>query len=176
MSQGLTAAALSQSHLARGMSTGELQELLGMFEVTTYLPAEWIQIEGESSLRLCVVLKGRCRITKKTKSGQEQELSVLEPHGIFGEMSFFNPAPHSASVQALTEVELAGIRRDRFDILTRVGSTAAQKLAFNMLAVLIERLRAMDAWIADRIEHSQAHQHQEEWLDFQRKLYTGWTF
>ena len=176
MSNGLTDAALAHSPLARGMGKAELQELLGMFEVTSHKPGEMIQAEGETSQRLCVVLKGKCRIYKRAKSGEDQDLSVIESHGIFGEMSFFNPAPHSASVQALTEVELAEIRREKFDILTRVGSTAAQKLAFNMLGVLIERVRKMDAWIADRLEQHKTAPHKEEWMDFQRKLYTGWTF
>jgi CRP-like cAMP-binding protein len=135
-----------------------------------------IQVEGGSSQRLYVVLKGKCRISKKAKSGHDQELSVIETNGIFGEMSFFRPAPHSASVQALTDVELAGIHREKFDILMRVGSSAAQKLAVNMLAVLIERIRAMDAWIVERFDTTNVPTHQEEWMDFQRKLYTGWTF
>jgi CRP-like cAMP-binding protein len=135
-----------------------------------------IQTEGESFQYLWIVLKGKCRIDKKLKSGEERELSVLDSAGVFGEMSFFHPAPHSASVRAVTEVELARLSRDKYDILMRIGSTAAHKLAFNTIAVLIERVRRMDDWIAERLDQNSTSHHFEEWKDFQSKLYTGWTF
>jgi hypothetical protein len=58
----------------------------------------------------------------------------------------------------------------------RIGSTAAQKLAFNTIAVLIERVRKMDDWVADHFDRNNISEHHEEWKDFQSKLYTGWTF
>lgn len=176
MSIGLSDAALAQRPLFRGMSSAERQELLGMLELKSYGAGETIQAEGESFQNLCIVLKGKCRIAKKLKSGEDRELSVLDSSGIFGEMSFFNPAPHSASVRAVTDVELACLSREKYDILARVGSTAAQKLAFNTIAVLIERVRQMDDWIAEKLVNNSAAEHREEWNDFQSKLYTGWTF
>jgi CRP-like cAMP-binding protein len=91
-------------------------------------------------------------------------------------MSFFNPAPHSASVRALSQVDVMQLPRDKYDHLMRSGSLAAYKLAFNTMGVLIERLRRMDDWIAERLERNNAAAHKEDWMDFQSKLYTGWTF
>jgi CRP-like cAMP-binding protein len=176
MATGVSDAALARHPLFRGMSPAERQELLGMLEWKTYGPDEMIQTEGESFQYLWIVLQGKCRIAKKLKSGDERELSVLDSGGVFGEMSFFNPAPHSASVRALTEVELARLSREKYDILVRIGSSAAHKLAFNTIAVLIERVRRMDEWIAERLDGTSVAEHREEWKDFQSKLYTGWTF
>jgi CRP-like cAMP-binding protein len=158
------------------MSAAERQELLGMFELKSYGPEALIQSEGESFQNLCIVLKGKCQVAKRMKSGEERELSVLDSSGVFGEMSFFNPAPHSASVRALTELDLACLSRDKYDILMRIGSQAAHKLAFNTIAVLIDRVRQMDEWIAERLSQNSVSHHFEEWRDFQSKLYTGWTF
>ena len=83
---------------------------------------------------------------------------------------------HSASVRALSEVEVVRLPREKYDLLLRGGSLAAYKLAFNTMGVLVERLRRMDDWIADRMERNNAPEHHEEWMDFQSKLYTGWTF
>ncbi|MBI3862369.1 MAG: cyclic nucleotide-binding domain-containing protein [Planctomycetia bacterium] len=176
MTTGMLDASLDKCPLFRGMTASERQELLGMLELQSYHPGQAIQSEGESFQYLWVVLKGKCRIVKKIRSGEERELTVLDAYGVFGEMSFFNPAPHSASVHALTEVELARLSREKYDILMRVGSTAACKLAFNTIAVLIDRVRRMDDWIADHLESNSAPEHREEWKDFQSKLYTGWTF
>jgi CRP/FNR family cyclic AMP-dependent transcriptional regulator len=176
MSIGLSDAALAPHLLFRGMSAGERQELLGMFETKTFEPGAMILAEEESYQILWIVLQGTCRVVKKTKSGEDRELTTIEASGVFGEMSFFEDAPHSASVYAVTEVELAGISRAKYDVLTRVGSSAAHKLAFNTISVLIQRVRKMDAFIGHLLDQTAAKTHHEEWKDFQAKLYTGWTF
>jgi CRP-like cAMP-binding protein len=167
---------LAKCALFRGMNTAERQELQNLLDGKVYTPGSMILSEGESFQHICIVIKGRCQVVKKAKSGEEKELWVLEPGGVFGEMSFFNPAPHSASVRALSQVEVMQLPRDKYDHLLRGGSLAAYKLAFNTMGVLIERLRRMDDWIAERLERNNAPAHKEEWMDFQSKLYTGWTF
>ena len=175
MLTGVSDTALAKCSLFRGMSVHERQELLGMLEAKSYSPGEMILAEGESIQYVWIVLKGRCQVVKKAESG-EKELSILEPFGVFGEMSFFHPAPHSASVRALSHTEVVRLAREKYDHLLRGGSLAAYKLAFNTMGVLIERLRRMDDWIAERMERNNAPEHHEEWMDFQSKLYTGWTF
>ena len=167
---------LAKCSLLRGMNAAERQELQGLLDSKAYAPGATILAEGESFQHIWIVLKGRCQVVKKAKSGEDKELWVLEPGGVFGEMSFFNPAPHSASVRALSQVEVVRLPREKYDQLMRNGSLAAYKLAFNTMGVLIERLRRMDDWIAERLERNNGPAHKEEWMDFQSKLYTGWTF
>lgn len=174
MSEAVSDAILAKCPLFRGMTAPERQELAGLLDPSSHAPGDLILAEGDSIQRMWILLSGQCRVTKKTKAGGEQELSVLEPFGTFGEMSFFNPAPHSASVRATTAVETLSLSRARYDMLLRVGSFAAYKLAFNTMSALIERLRKMDEWVADHVQ--QDNHHREEWADFQSKLYTGWQF
>jgi CRP-like cAMP-binding protein len=172
----LSDATLAKCSLFRGMSAAERQELVPLLDAKLYSPGSMILAEGESLQHIFVIVKGRCHVVKKTRSGEEKELGVLETCGVFGEMSFFNPAPHSASVRALTDVEVLRLPREKYDQVLRGGSLAAYKLAFNTMGVLIERLRRMDDWIADHMERNNTPAHKEEWMDFQSKLYTGWTF
>jgi CRP-like cAMP-binding protein len=176
MVQSLTDATLAKCPLFRGMTTPERQELMGLLDPGEYNPGDLILSEGDVVQRMWILLSGQCRVTKKSGSGIEHELSVLEPFGVFGEMSFFQPGPHSATVRALTPVETVSLSRARYDMLLRVGSFAAYKLAFNTMTVLIERLRKMDGWVAGLMERNDASKHREEWNDFQSKLYTGWQF
>lgn len=176
MVQSLTDATMAKCPLFRGMTTAERQELAGLFDPVEYAPGDLIFAEGDSIQRMWLLLSGQCRVTKKSGSGVDCELSVLEPFGVFGEMSFFQAGPHSASVRAMTAVETACLSRARYDMLLRVGSFAAYKLAFNTMNVLIERLRKMDGWVAGLMERNDASKHREEWNDFQSKLYTGWQF
>lgn len=176
MVDSLSDGTLSRCPLFRGMTTTERQELAGLLDQCSYAPGDLILAEGDSVQRMWILTSGQCRVTKKSKSGVEQELSMLEPFGVFGEMSFFHPAPHSASVCAVSAVETVCLSRARYDMLLRVGSFAAYKLAFNTMGVLIERLRKMDGWVAGLVERNDASKHREEWTDFQSKLYTGWQF
>ena len=98
---------------------------------------------------------------------------MLDAGGVFGEMSFFNPAPHSASVRAVTGVEVFRLARDKYDMLLRVGSLAAYKLALNTVAVLSDRLRRMDEWACNRVETGEATHHEAR-REFQSKLPSGW--
>ena len=167
---------LAKCSLFRGMSPGERQELLALLEPKSYTPGSSFFSEGESIQYIWIVLRGRCQVFKKAHSEEETELGIIEPYGIFGEMSFFHPAPHSASVRALSEVEVVRLPRDKYDGLLQSGSLAAYKIAFNTMGVLIDRIRRMDNSIADRLQRNNAPDHREEWKEFHSKLYTGWTF
>src|SRR5262249_25962083 len=165
--------AFARCPLFRGMTADERQELVGLLDGKVYPPGSLILSQGESFQHIWIVLRGRCQVVKQSRSGNEKELGTLEPFGVFGEMSFFHPAPHSASVRALTEVEVVRLPRDKYDTLLRTGSLAAYKLAFNTMGVVIERLRRSDDWIAEHMERNNTPAHKEEWMDFQSKLYTG---
>lgn len=176
MSSALTETTLAKCPLFKNMTSSERSELLGLLEQKAFQPGEAILAEGETQQHIGIVLVGRCQVAKKLSNGEGRELSVLEPWSVFGEMSFFNPGPHSATVRALTEVQVALMSRENYDMLLRIGSLAAYKLAFNTMGVVIDRLRKMDEWVCQRIESQNGSNHHEEWEDFQSKLYAGWRF
>ena len=89
-------------------------------------------------------------------------------------MSFFYPAPHSATVRALGNMRTLRIRRDRYDQLAEQNSAAALKLAFNLANVLAERLRRMDERVAKLIHEQDDDHKKNEWRDFRSKLYGDW--
>lgn len=167
---------LSKCSLFRGMSPAEKAELLALLEAKSYAAGSSIFAEGESIQFIWIVLRGRCRIFKKAASGEEAELGIIEPYGIFGEMSFFQAAPHSASIRALSDVEVVRLPRENYDQLLHTGSLAAYKLAFNTMGVLIERVRRMDGTLTNLLQRNNAVEHRDEWKEFQSKLYTGWSF
>lgn len=61
--------------------------------------------ENEVSRRMFVIRTGKVRVYK-TYVGQKITLAVLGEGEIFGEMSFFDAKPRSATVEALTPVEV----------------------------------------------------------------------
>lgn len=169
-------AALLQCPLFRGMTPVEREEIIGLLEPQSFEPGQPILAEGPTLQCLWILLKGTVRVVKGRTNGQPQELSTLEPVSVFGEMSFFAPAPHSASVQAVTAVEVCRLSRERYDMLLKVGSLSAYKLAYNSVSVLSERLRRMDELAGSLSEGLPATTHREELREFQSKLYSGWQF
>lgn len=162
--------------LFRDMLPEEREHVVKLLSIEDYGPGDMILEEGLSQAVIWIVVKGSCKVIKRTKDGGHQELAVIEPMQTFGEMSFFHSAPHSASVQALSEVTVARLDRARYHSLIDIGSQAAFKIAFNTIGVLAERLRVMDDWTRDLVESGAGRKGRQEWGDFRSKLYSEWQF
>jgi len=166
----------TQCALFADMTLDERQQVLELVEHETYSAREVIIREGLSTQILWIIVRGRCEVVKLLKDKSEKELAGLRPGSVFGEMSFFHPAPHSASVRALTDVEVMRLSRERFDQLCESSPPAALKITESMVGVIAQRLRCMDDWMCDLIEQPDVVSHQEEWQEFRAKLYADWEF
>ena len=158
------------------MPLAERAEVLKLLEDECYPAGEVILREGNAVQILWIIVHGQCEVIKTTQNGVEQQLAVLEPGSVFGEMSFFNPAPHSASVRTLADVQVLRLRRERYDHLQGICPSAAYRIAASTVAVLAERLRKMDQWTGELVEKPGADGHKEEWREFRSKLYSDWKF
>lgn len=166
-----------QIPIFRGISPPEWERLLDIVEVKEFGPGELILSQGQRNQRLWVLLEGSCEVFH-TLAGQPPSepttLATLEPFANFGEMSFFHPAPHSASVRAKTAVKLLLIERAKYDALCKEQSSAACKLALNTVESLAERLRRMDDWVDELVHRGQANQRIPEWNRLRATLFDGW--
>ena len=158
-----------------GMTLDERGQVLERLEHLCFSEGETILREGKSTQYLWIIVRGRCQVVKATNTG-DRELAVLESCAIFGEMSFFNPAPHSASVRAVTNVEIMRLSRESYDELEKTGSTAAARIAVNTVKVLAERLQQMDEFTGRLVDQLDISGHKKEWWDFRSKLYSEWEF
>jgi CRP-like cAMP-binding protein len=175
----ISAEIFQQIPIFRGLDESECRALAEIAEPEVYHPREYILHEGQTSQFLWIVMAGSCEVLRQVRSGEGAEkrsiqLAVLEPHANFGEMSFFNPAPHSASVRAITPLELLSLSRHRFDALMCQGSPAACKLAYNAVSSLADRIRQLDEFIIDRTRRDASGRKVEEWEDFRAKIFGGW--
>ena len=121
--------------LFASMSLDEQRHVQALFENESFAAGEVILQEGHSTQMLWIILEGECEVIKQCGNSTEQQLAVLNPGAVFGEMSFFQEAPHSATVRTLTDVEVMRLPRKKFDELRDSGSIAAYKIA-GTIAVL----------------------------------------
>src|SRR5262245_47161633 len=89
----------------RHLNESECRQLAEIAKDRTFEPGQKVLEQGTTSQHLWIVLEGKCQVMRKSAT-DELELANLEPYSLFGEMSFFSPAPHSATVVAKTPVKL----------------------------------------------------------------------
>lgn len=97
--------------------------------------------QGEAGKGLFVILSGAARLTVNGV-----EVAVLRNSDFFGEMSLFDAAPTSATVEAQTDLDVLKIEPQDFSDLM----AERVEISHGLIAVLIRRLRAADARKAER--------------------------
>jgi len=172
----MTNPSASSCPIFQGFTVDEYEQVLALLEQEAYAKGDVIIDEGKSKQDLWIVVKGSCEVVKMNKSKVQKQLATLETGAVFGEMSFFQMAPHSATVRALTAVKVMRLTREKFEQLQAGCPTAANKIAVSVLAVMAQRIRSMDEWICSFVERPEAAGHREEWHDFRAKLYADWQF
>jgi CRP-like cAMP-binding protein len=175
--------ALCKIPLLENLNPTECRQIAEIAHMEECRPGDAIMRHGETSQDLWILLEGKCEVSKPRPelpqaAGQELVLAVLEPYSIFGEMSFFHRAPHSANVRAKTPVKLLRITRTAYDDLIRDGAWGAYKLALNAVASMAQRLRHMDDWVAQLTTQQALIQpdvtRESEWNEFRDKMFASW--
>ena len=167
---------LAKIAVFRGLTPDEFRQLLGISREVTFESGQTIIEQGQTSQALWVLLEGACQVVRKTAHAGTAVLAELSPDDLFGEMSFFSPAPHSASVVATTRVTLLQLDRADYDALLHDDAAVAYKLAYNVVERVAKRLRTMDhrlAALADDCDEEPA-ENRPEWHRFRENLFGHW--
>lgn len=155
---------LRNSPLLEGLDDQELERLLRLFERKQFPPLSTIFLENMQGNCLYLLEKGLVKITKIREEfdsdqddestgdvptgtlsrGVERVLVHLRPGEFFGEMSFIDGRPRSASAFAVEESEVLVLEKTAFDRLAREETALAFRLAINMARILSSRLRQTD--------------------------------
>jgi len=130
------------------LEPAEESALLAAAPMKAYAPGELV-LERNVPLRaIFVVDEGSVRVERED-GGHVVTLAVLGPGQFFGEMSFVDGAPTSATVVANTATRLRMINTMIIDNLSEVDPTFGTRLYRSIAAILVERLRltSMDLFI-----------------------------
>ena len=128
--------ALSASPLFAGCSPEILGQVVKQVKYRQYFPQDVIVWQGQPSTSLFLIVNGIVAVKQRHREG-EQILAYLMSGNSFGEVGILENQPRSATVQALSEVDVLVIQRDDFlDILERhakVGIALARVLGSYLL-------------------------------------------
>ena len=153
------------------LTDAECETLAPFLVRDSVLAGETILTLGHTTQALWVVLDGQCDVIKPTTNGSSTVLATLEPGSVFGEMSFFDGASHSASVKAKTDASFYWLPREAFDRLELTNPQLTHRITLYVVRIIAERLRKMDAWVSSTVENPDAR-YKKEWLEFRAKLFT----
>jgi CRP/FNR family cyclic AMP-dependent transcriptional regulator len=102
----------------------------------TYEAGEVIFKEGSHGTSVYVLNSGKVEISKMIH-GKETPLEILGPGDVFGEMSFIDPAPRSATAAAVEDTVLEIVDKDFLDREFNQISSDFKEI----LCALVRRLR-----------------------------------
>jgi CRP-like cAMP-binding protein len=103
---------------------------------------------GESQPALFIVASGSLEVLAESGKGRERRVVVIEPGSVFGEQSFFDGLPRSATVRALSDGELRSLTRDAFEVLAAREPDLARAILLDLGRILSLRLRRTSALAA----------------------------
>jgi len=113
--------ALSPDPDARHASATELQRAVedfmrrgGWFPRARFLAGDSILREGEAGSTAYIVVQGRCEVFQGSGAGR-RVVREIGPGEVFGEVGLFTENARTASVRALTPVDLLVVRRSALD-------------------------------------------------------------
>jgi len=110
------------------------------FRKKTYPAGTLIFKEGDKSDRMFVIRDGAVKVTKNVQ-GQEQTLVNIVDGNFIGEMGLLEEAPRSASVFAISNVEMLELYRISLHELIRSYPHIGVKIMVNFAKILSQRLR-----------------------------------
>lgn len=106
----------------------------------TVKEGENLIVKGEHSVDLYIVTNGSFKVYDDTL-GEDFVHAILDKGDIFGEMSFIDNTPRSASVQAVSNGTLLRMGRKEFNSLLASSPDTAMLFIFTLARVITKRLR-----------------------------------
>ena len=146
----LTIENLRSNSLFKYIGDNDLQKISKTMKEETFSAGTIIFNERTRGERLYLILDGKVKISKVTKSGMETPLAILGKGDFFGEMELIEDQERSARTTALENTVVAGISNHDFDSLIKTNHI----VTLNLLRAISKRLRSTDEIIVSELEKS----------------------
>lgn len=127
---------LTQVPLFRFMNFNEITKILSIAEVVKFEMGETIVKEGDPSLHLFIIAKGKVDVLQQSK-----KIITREKGDVIGEMGVFDKAPRAATLKALEPVYLIQIAQAELLNLFKKEQLISLKFIWALNGILTNRLR-----------------------------------
>ncbi|MEJ2210365.1 MAG: cyclic nucleotide-binding domain-containing protein [Anaerolineae bacterium] len=145
MDRRFTETHLRGLRLLGNLTPGQLEDVSRRLKAGRYRQGEVIVREGAPGDEMYFIESGRVRVVRR-RGNENVLLDELEAGDLFGEMALLTGEPRSATITALTDINVWVISQSDFDDLV----TAYPNLALALSRLLSERLRNTDTRFLER--------------------------
>jgi CRP/FNR family cyclic AMP-dependent transcriptional regulator len=138
-------ALLKQIPLFEPLEPADQEQLAALLRKRSVSRGAVLFRKGDEGTALYIIIRGRIRITIRTKAGDEITLAILNNGEFLGEMALLDGMPRSADATALDETQLYVLNRSDFLSFLTNNARAVQ----TVLQALSLRLRNTDDLLAE---------------------------
>ena len=131
----------------------ELEEVAKILKKKTYKPGDVIFTETRDGESLYILRKGEVKACKTAPDGQLFTLTVMKDGDIFGEMSFLDGRPRSATIVAISDLEIFVMERKDFEGLVDKEPWVVYKLMRNIVYTIHAIVRGMNTRYMDMLNY-----------------------
>lgn len=123
------------------MDTREVFEVMKRCRIINFSAGETVFNENDQGDSLYVIVKGEFEVTAEAASGDPVRFFCAGQGLIFGEMSFLDTRPRSASIIATQDSEVLCFNRSAYEQLLLSEPSSAAKFMMGIAETLSRRLR-----------------------------------
>lgn len=109
--------------------------------------------ESEDGQSLYIIRKGEVKACKTAPDGELFTLTIMKDGDIFGEMSFLDGRPRSATVVAVSDIETYVIEKKDFETLVDGNPRVIYKLLKNIVFTIHAIVRGMNTRYIEMINY-----------------------
>jgi CRP/FNR family transcriptional regulator, cyclic AMP receptor protein len=137
--------------LFKGLTEDELKAIAEIITPDVVPAGKQIFEEGEVTCPcIYIIQKGKVDVQKRNKDGDLLTLTVQREGSFFGELSFIDNKPHSATLTtAAQESVILKIDRADFDKMTARYPSAGYKVLMNIVQDISQLVRQMNTQFVD---------------------------
>jgi CRP-like cAMP-binding protein len=135
---------LKKVPLFADFSAEDLEAVRSISQRSKVSRGEFVFKEGGPGDSLIILELGTLRLTKKTRSGDEQELIQLGSGSYVGEMAFLDPRVRSATGQAMENCQITVIPASPLRSLLEKNPSMASNFYKRMAMGIAQRLRYLN--------------------------------
>ncbi|MBZ0091579.1 MAG: cyclic nucleotide-binding domain-containing protein [Sulfuricellaceae bacterium] len=133
----------------QNQSPEEWTKLLASTGVRRFHRGEMLIEQGDRVQAVYIVTRGSLEVLTPTGKHQVlQRIATIDEGSVFGEQSFFDGKPRSASIRALDDGELRSLTLEAFEVLAAHEPELARAVIFDLARILSLRLRQTTALAA----------------------------
>ncbi len=128
----------------KGFSQDEVSTVVRQMIPVSYGAGETIIKEDEVSKVLMLLTSGQAKVVKAIDDKNFKILAILGEGEVVGEMSFFDEAPHNASVVAHTPVTVLALSKKDFETILEKSTKTAIKMLIRIIQTCSQRIRTLN--------------------------------